>query len=151
MSLSTVTLTGRSVHAVCYIRLGARYALLGALLFVSQLSALNPRLSITQYAHSVWTRQGSRLPGSVFTLAQTPDGKLWIGTEFGLLEFDGVRFLPWQPPVGQQLTSDYINALGTARDGSLWIGTRAGLSHWTGSTVQNYRTGKSSAGPAVST
>jgi signal transduction histidine kinase/ligand-binding sensor domain-containing protein len=143
-----VRVTGRSVHAVCYIRLGARYALLGALLFVSQLSALNPRLSITQYAHSAWTRQGSRLPGSVLTLAQTPDGKLWIGTEFGLLEFDGIRF---QPRLSQQLAGDYINTLGTAPDGSLWIGTLAGLSHWTGNRVQNYRTGKNSAGQAVRT
>src|SRR5947207_1328214 len=114
---------GWSVHSAGRGRLGDRYMLLGALLFVSHLSALNPTRSITQYAHSAWTRRDSRLLGSVFTVAQTPNGRLWIGTEFGLLEFDGIQFLPWRPPAGQRLASQYIYTLATAPDGSLWIGT----------------------------
>src|SRR6185503_19168728 len=151
MSLSTVRVNGRPVRAARRGRLDARYSLLSALLFVSQLSALDPTRSITQYAHRAWTRQGSHLPGAVFTLAQTPNGRLWIGTEFGLLEFDGIRFLPWRPPPGQHLASEYIYALATGPDGSLWIGTREGLSHWKGDTVQNYQTRTSSTGPGVAT
>ena len=60
-------------------------------------------------------------------MAQTPDGYLWLGTEFGLFRFDGVRFLPWQPPAGQQLPDKNINSLLVTRDGSLWIGTFGGL------------------------
>jgi ligand-binding sensor domain-containing protein len=44
-----------------------------------------------------------------------------------LFRFDGVRFLPWQPPAGQQLPDKNINSLLVTRDGSLWIGTFGGL------------------------
>jgi len=33
--------------------------------------------------------------GAIFGIAQTSDGYLWLGTEFGLLRFDGVRTTPW--------------------------------------------------------
>jgi len=43
-------------------------------------------------------RPGRVLPGQHYAIAQTPDGHLWLGTEFGLFRFDGVRSAPWQPP-----------------------------------------------------
>ena len=113
------------------------------------MSALEPTQSIAQYAHTVWGRENGHLPARVLALAQTPDGRLWIGTDAGLLRFDGVRFQPWKPPSSQQLTSEFINALAPARDGSLWIGTREGLSHWKDSSVRNYQTSTGPAGPGV--
>ena len=113
------------------------------------MSALEPTQSIAQYAHSVWSRENGHLPARVRALAQTPDGRLWIGTDDGLLRFDGVRFQPWKPPASQQLTSEFINALAPARDGSLWIGTRQGLSHWKDPSFRNYRTSTGPAGPGV--
>jgi signal transduction histidine kinase/ligand-binding sensor domain-containing protein len=89
--------------------------------------ALSPSLEISQYAHYAWTVRDGFALGNVYAIAQTPDGYLWLGTEFGLFRFDGVRFLPWQPPAGQQLPDKNINSLLVTRDGSLWIGTFAGL------------------------
>jgi ligand-binding sensor domain-containing protein len=43
--------------------------------------------------------------GAINAIAQTPDGYLWLGTEFGLIRFDGVRPVTWQPPAGQRLPS----------------------------------------------
>jgi len=63
-------------------------------------------------------------------MAQTPDGYLWLGTEFGLFRFDGVRSAPWQPPDGQHVPEKNINSLLVARDGALWIGTFGGLATW---------------------
>src|SRR5262249_51264095 len=62
--------------------------------------------------------------------AQTPDGYLWLGTEFGLLRFDGARSVPWHPPGNVQLPSSWIRTLLVARDGTLWIGTLRGLARW---------------------
>jgi signal transduction histidine kinase/ligand-binding sensor domain-containing protein len=119
------------------------------LFFSGRLSALEPAHTITQYAHTVWTRQNAQLPGAVLALAQTPDGNLWVGTEFGLLRFDSLRFLPWTAPPGQRLVSEYIYSLAADRDGSLWIGTREGLSHWSGERLQYYQTSQGPAGPGV--
>ena len=71
-------------------------------------------------------------------MAQTPDGYLWFGTEFGLVRFDGVRTTLWQPPSGQDLPDRNITALLAARDGTLWIGTFAGLVSWNGATLTRY-------------
>ena len=70
-------------------------------------SALNPSLDISQYAHTSWTIRDGFLKGIINSIAQTPDGYLWLGTDFGLVLFDGVRFVPWAPPPGQHLPSGY--------------------------------------------
>ena len=92
--------------------------------------ALNPSLDINQYAHTAWTIREGHFKGAVFSIAQTADGYLWLGTEFGVVRFDGVRFTEWQPPKNQRLPSTYITKLLAARDGSVWIGTDNGLASW---------------------
>ena len=92
--------------------------------------ALDPSLEISQYAHSAWTIRDGFFKGNIYAMAQTPDGYLWLGTEFGLLRFDGVRSTPWQPPAGQHLPDNNINSLLVTGDGTLWIGTDAGLVTW---------------------
>jgi len=94
--------------------------------------ALNPSLDITQYAHKAWTVQDGFFKGNIYAIAQTPDGYLWLGTEFGLFRFDGVSGVPWQSPTGQHLPDQNINALLGARDGTLWIGTFNGLATMSG-------------------
>src|SRR5215471_11560275 len=92
--------------------------------------ALNPDLDISQYAHISWKIRDGFTKGSINTIAQTPDGYLWLGTEFGLVRFDGVRTVPWQPPLDQHLPSNEIVRLRVTRDGTLWIGTVKGLASW---------------------
>jgi ligand-binding sensor domain-containing protein len=85
------------------------------------LLALDPSLDVSQYAHTSWTARDGFSVGAVFAMAQTPDGYLWLGSEFGLYRFDGVSAVPWQPPIGQQLPNKPY-ALLAGRDGTLWIG-----------------------------
>ena len=104
----------------------------------SRALALDPTVGLGQYQHAAWTaREG--LMGSVRAIVQTPDGYLWLGTEFGLVRFDGVRFLSWPEPPGQQLPSPRILSLLAARDGTLWIGTFAGLASWKDGRLTRYR------------
>jgi ligand-binding sensor domain-containing protein len=99
--------------------------------------ALNPSLDISQYAHTAWTAREGFALGKIFAMAQTPDGYLWFGTEFGLVRFDGVHAVPWQPPAGQHLPQKPYSLLVT-RDGTLWIGTFSGLASWDGARLTHY-------------
>jgi PAS domain S-box-containing protein len=109
------------------------------MLFASHSSALalNPSLEVGQYAHTSWTARDGYSLGAIFAMAQTPDGYLWLGSEFGLFRFDGVHFIHWQPPAGQQLPDRPYSLLVT-RDGTLWIGTFAGLVSWNGAELTRY-------------
>ena len=99
---------------------------------------LNPSLDVNQYAHSAWTIRDGFFKGVIMSIAQTPDGYLWLGTEFGLLRFDGVRSIPWQPPSGEHLAGSEIRVLLVARDGSFWIGTNEGLASWKDGKLTHY-------------
>lgn len=54
-------------------------------------------------------------------LAQDRDGLLWVGTQSGLYQFDGVRFHRFGLEEGLPATS--VSALMVGGDGSLWVGT----------------------------
>jgi PAS domain S-box-containing protein len=99
--------------------------------------ALDPSLDISQYAHSAWKIRDGFAKGTIFSIAQKPDGYLWLGTEFGLLRFDGVRAVPWQPPGNQHLPPGTIYSLLLDRHGTLWIGAK-GLASWNEGKLTQY-------------
>src|SRR5215468_10780281 len=72
---------------------------------------LNPALDVSQYAHTAWKIRDGFTKGTIWAVAQAPDGYLWLGTEFGLVRFDGVRAVPWQPPEGQLPSSRVLSLL----------------------------------------
>src|SRR5690348_15213617 len=96
------------------LRLALAVMLLAACAF-----ALDPRLDVAQYAHTAWKIREGFAKGRILSIVQTPDGYLWLGTEFGLLRFDGVRNVPWRPPPNQHLPSNFVMSLLAARDGNL--------------------------------
>ena len=100
--------------------------------------ALDPSLDICRYAHTAWKIRGGFTKGEIRAIAQTPDGYLWLGTEFGLLRFDGVRDVPWQPPANQDLPASQILSLLAACDGTLWISTVKGLASWKDGKLTEY-------------
>ena len=57
--------------------------------------ALDPALDISQYAHTSWKIRDGFTKGAINSIAQTPDGYLWLGTDAGLLRFDGVKSVAW--------------------------------------------------------
>jgi signal transduction histidine kinase/ligand-binding sensor domain-containing protein len=100
--------------------------------------ALDPTLDAIQYAHTAWKVLNGFTKGKINAIGQTPDGYLWLGTDFGLFRFDGVRAVPWQPPAGQQLPDNNVSSLLVARDGSLWIGTLKGPASWKDGRLTEY-------------
>src|ERR1700719_1362349 len=99
--------------------------------------ALDPDRRISQYGHTVWRIQDGAISPPT-NIAQTTDGFLWITTAQGLMRFDGVRFLPWQPPQGQNVPGTHFSAVFGSRDGSLWIGTTRGLARWKDGQLRTY-------------
>ena len=92
---------------------------------------------ISQYGHTAWTVAEGFTKGAIHSIAQTPDGYLWLGTEFGLLRFDGVRTTPW--PSDHVLPSSQIRTLVAGHDGTLWIGTSKGLASWKDGKLTVYK------------
>ncbi len=88
--------------------------------------ALMPIKTLTQYVHEVWQQEDGLPEDDVTTITQTRDGYIWLGTEAGLVRFDGIRFTVFDQSNTPELTSGFIHKLHEGRDGSLWIGTDAG-------------------------
>src|SRR5499433_1786011 len=99
-------------------RIAAAGTVVACMVSGSPAFALNPSLDVSQYAHTSWKIREGFIKGPITDIAQTPDGYLWLGTEFGLVRFDGVRSASWQPPPGQPLPSDNIYSLLATRDGT---------------------------------
>jgi len=112
---------------------------LGLPLLCPSALALDPSLDVSQYAHTAWQVREGFTQGYIRSIAQTPDGYIWLGTGFGLFRFDGVRVDHWQPPLtGEQLPSNFIVCLHVARDRTLWIGTMEGLASWRDGKLTRY-------------
>lgn len=91
------------------------------------LLAVDPHVALTQLGREAWN-DGNGLPqNSVRGLAQDDAGFLWLGTEEGLVRFDGVRFERFDKRSFPGLGSSMVLSL--ARQGDvLWLGTeKAGL------------------------
>lgn len=93
-------------------------------------TALDSKARITQYRHTAWRVQEGAFESAPNVITQTADGYIWIGTDSGLVKYDGVRFVPWTPPTGKRLSSSAIVSLLVSSDGTLWIGTAEGLLSW---------------------
>src|SRR6185369_12264710 len=106
-----------------------RAALAAALLVLaaSPARALDPRKSITQYALQVWKTENGLPQNTVQAIAQTRDGYLWLGTERGLVRFDGVQFTVFDKGNTPGLQSGNTQVLYEDRAGNFWIGTSGGL------------------------
>jgi ligand-binding sensor domain-containing protein/signal transduction histidine kinase len=89
--------------------------------------ALDEHRDLSQLRHEVWLTENGLPQNTVHSIAQTPDGYIWIGTEEGLARFDGIKFTVLDKQKIPQLKSNYIRSLLVDRRGALWIGTAEGL------------------------
>ena len=83
--------------------------------------ALNSKRTIAQYVHTAWGMDKGYIGGTVYTIAQSADGYIWLGTERGLVRFDGFEFTLIEPPLPGGRAIGAVNGLVEDADGSLWI------------------------------
>lgn len=88
--------------------------------------ALDPSRSLHQYNIEKWdTRQG--LPqNSVLAIIQSREGYLWIGTQEGLVRFDGAQFKVFDKANTPNMARSDVRSLLEARDGSIYAGIYGG-------------------------
>jgi ligand-binding sensor domain-containing protein len=69
-----------------------------------------------QLRHTAWTFKDGA-PAEIYSLVQTPDGFLWLGTASGLFRFDGIRFQQYQPPSDPKFNQRKVCSLFATPDG----------------------------------
>jgi PAS domain S-box-containing protein len=107
---------------ICWLK-QTRWTLIGIVLagLVTDARALDPNRLPSQYVREQWTTE-TRFPGGVVNgIAQTTDGYLWIGTDRGLIRFDGFNFRPVSLTSVAIASNVSILQLLTDAGGKLWI------------------------------
>lgn len=89
-------------------------------------AALDPSRSILQYNIQKWDATQGLPQNSIQALLQSRDGYLWIGTQEGLVRFDGAHFTVFDKTNTAAMARSDVRSLLEARDGSLWAGIYGG-------------------------
>jgi signal transduction histidine kinase/ligand-binding sensor domain-containing protein len=81
---------------------------------------LNPNFSVEDYNHTTWSVKDG-LPAEISSIAQTPDGWLWLATLGGLYRFDGQRFERFTFSGDDVVRRSRINQVHAEPNGDLWL------------------------------
>jgi signal transduction histidine kinase/ligand-binding sensor domain-containing protein len=124
---------------------------LGAMSMVFMLAGwtLEPTTALADYGRQAWAMENGLPQNSVHALVQTRDGFLWLGTEAGLVRFDGIGFAIFDTATTPGLPSGDIRSLLETPDGTLWVGTAEGLARRKDGTFARFgpQTGSDQTGP----
>ncbi len=76
---------------------------------------------MSQYLHDSWGTERGWPGGSITAIAQTSDGYLWIGTNKGLVRFDGLNFHQFQRARPDPILIGPVRTLLVDASDTLWI------------------------------
>lgn len=82
--------------------------------------ALDPNRTLTQYLQRIWQVQQGLPQATIFSIQQSKDGYIWLGSPGGLIRFDGIRFITVPGPLLENL---WVKQFCEDRDGAFWIAT----------------------------
>lgn len=101
--------------------------------------SLKSSKNISEYSHRSWDSRNGFLPYSINTILQTRDGYLWIGTDEGLVRFDGLEFSTYNTNNTKAFKTNNVSSIVEDKDGRLWIGcTDGGLLSYFGGSFTYY-------------
>ena len=104
--------------------------------------------SLKQLVQRSWQIEDGLPQNTVSAIEQTGDGYIWLGTDEGLVRFNGVRMVVFDAGNTEVFASNQsIRALEERMDGSLWIGTDGGGLVWYKDGVFTSAVGQSESGP----
>ena len=102
-------------------RRGAFVAGISLICLIKPLFGLDAPASVSQYIHDSWGKEQGLTGGAIYAIGQSSDGYLWIGTERGLVRFDGVNFTLIQRPISDAAPVGPVRGLIGDNQGNLWI------------------------------
>ncbi len=102
--------------------------------------ALEPTTPLANYGRQSWGMENGLPQNTVQALVQTRNGFVWLGTEAGLVRFDGNSFAVFDKNSTPALPGNDVRCLLETRDGALWIGTSEGLARWKDGVVTAFTT-----------
>lgn len=79
-----------------------------------------------QWFYRVWQTEDGLPDNSVSAISQSPQGYLWIGTNGGVIRFNGNTFAPLPLREIQKLPSQQVHAMTMDRSGQVWMGMERG-------------------------
>ncbi len=101
--------------------------------------SVEPGRPLGQYIVQTWGIDEGLPQGTVYAVAQTPDGYVWAATGEGFVRFDGVKFVVFDKAAAAEIRNNITLALLPARDGSLFVGSNGGgLIHFDGESIHAY-------------
>ncbi len=90
------------------------------------------------YLVDSWDMENNLPSSTVTSMAQTPDGYLWVGTYNGLARFDGARFVTFDSVNTPELSQTRVQGLFLDANGTMWINTfRGGLTSYRAGVFRN--------------
>ncbi len=110
--------TQRSVNCICR-RITAPLLLILVLALPG--AALDPNKTLTQYAHRIWGQEEGLFQPTIYSILQTRDGFLWLGTQDSLIRFDGMHFREFDETEEAAFHHTLIHALAEDQHGNLWV------------------------------
>jgi signal transduction histidine kinase/ligand-binding sensor domain-containing protein len=123
-------------------RRGASYALLALALLVAlsaPAAAIDPTRTLGQSMQRIWQMQQGLPRAAILSILQSDSGYLWLGTQEGLVRFDGVQFTTLRDVDGVALEKLWVQDLHEDASHNLWVATDgAGLIRLRGATAKHY-------------
>ncbi|MEM7081893.1 MAG: diguanylate cyclase [Pseudomonadota bacterium] len=89
-------------------------------------SALDGSRQPSQFIHSSWSRADGLPAESVWDVFEDQDGYLWIGTEGGLVRFDGIKFKVFNSNTHAAFRADDVRSVAQGPSGEIWASTYGG-------------------------
>lgn len=111
------------------------------LLGIAPLLALDPNKRITQYDIRLYQAEHGLPMNALKDVFQDSKGYLWLGSQEGLVRFDGVRFVLFDKSKYPGLRENFVWKIKEDWKGNLWLATNGGgVACFDGKAFKSYTT-----------